>query len=147
MPKKPKNIIDDVVDDAEVEDPDHTDGDSDVSDVDVAVANVQEPIVIQKERYEYAPTTHIEYIYIHPSRRITSEVMTRFEHAEVVSCRAKQIENGAPAYIDTKGLTDPIAIARKEISYKKCPLSIVRALTNTICEKWHVNEMAVPPEY
>ena len=106
-----------------------------------------------KERYEYKPIVNSEVIYVRPENRITTEVMTEFEFAEVVSIRAKQIENGSIPFTDVGDLTDPIAIAKKEIYDKRCPLDIVRDIVSEhivegklrkISEKWHVNEMAIP---
>ena len=97
-----------------------------------------------KERHEYKPTIRTEIVYVLPEDRRTSEVMTRFEYCEVVSIRAKQIENGASAFIEIGGLTDPLEIAREEVKQKQCPLSIIRMLTDKIGEKWHVNELAIP---
>lgn len=97
-----------------------------------------------KERYEYRPVLRIEIIYRKPEDRVTSEVMTKFELCEIVSIRAKQLEQGKTVFTDVGDLTDPLAIAKKEIIDKKCPLSIVRMITDRIAEKWQVNEMAIP---
>lgn len=97
-----------------------------------------------KERYEYKPLLRTEIVYVLPEDRITSEVMTKFEYCEVISIRAKQIENGASSFTDIGDLTDPIEIAKKEIADKKCPLDIIRMKTDKIAERWHVNEMAIP---
>lgn len=97
-----------------------------------------------KERYEYKPVLRAEIIYKDPKERCTSEVMTKFEMCEVKSIRAKQLEQGKTVFTDIGGLTDPLAIAEKEIIDKKCPLSIVRMITDKIAEKWQVNEMAIP---
>jgi len=97
-----------------------------------------------KERYEYKPLLRTEIVYVLPEDRITSEVMTKFEYCEVISIRAKQIENGASSFTNIGDLTDPIEIAKKEIADKKCPLDIIRMKTDKIAERWHVNEMAIP---
>jgi len=97
-----------------------------------------------RERYEYRPVLHTEIVFRNPKDRITSEVMTRFELCEVMSIRAKQLETGRKIFTDVGHITDPLEIAKKEILDKKCPLSIVRMLTDKVAEKWHVNEMAIP---
>lgn len=97
-----------------------------------------------KERYEYRPVLRTEIVYRKPEDRVTSEVMTKFELCEIVSIRAKQLEQGKTVFTDVGNLTDPLAIAKKEIIDKKCPLSIVRMLTDRVAEKWQVNEMAIP---
>ena len=103
-----------------------------------------------KERYEYKPVISSEIIYVHPENRITSDVMSKFELCEVRSHRAKQIESGLLPFTDIGDLTDPLAIANKEICDKKCPLDIVRVILEhnniKIAEKWHVNELAIPAD-
>ena len=97
-----------------------------------------------KERYEYKPILRSEIVYVRPEDRITSEVMTIFEYCEVVSVRAKQIENGGVVFTDIGDLTDPLEIARLEVANKRCPIDIVRMITDIVAERWHVNEMAIP---
>ncbi len=97
-----------------------------------------------KERYEYRPIVRSEIVYRRPEDRATSEVMTKFELCEVMSVRAKQLEKKNKVFTDVGDLTNPLDIAKKEILDKKCPLSIVRMLTDKIGEKWQVNEMAIP---
>jgi DNA-directed RNA polymerase I, II, and III subunit RPABC2 len=97
-----------------------------------------------RERFEYKPLLHTEIVFKNPKDRITSEVMTRFELCEVMSIRAKQLETGRKIFTDVGNMTDPLEIAKKEILDKRCPLSIVRMLTDKVAEKWHVNEMAIP---
>jgi DNA-directed RNA polymerase subunit K/omega len=99
-----------------------------------------------KERYEYTPILRNEIVYRLPEDRITSEVMTKFELCEVISIRARQLELGQKIFTDASNLTDPLDIAKKEISDKKCPLCIVRMITDKVAEKWQVNEMAIPPD-
>jgi len=94
--------------------------------------------------YEYKPTIRTETLLVNPDHRKTSEQMTKFEYTEILSHRAKQIEDGGPIFVDAHDLTDPLDIARREIHQGKCPLSIVRAITDKISEKWDVNEMVVP---
>ncbi len=98
---------------------------------------------VVKERYEYKPVVRNQIVYVHPSKRVTSEILTKFELTEVISHRAKQIENGGLSFTDVGELTDPIEIAKKEIQDKKCPLCIVRMLTDVVAEKWAVNELGI----
>lgn len=97
-----------------------------------------------KERFKYRPDLEKTITYVLPEDRKTSEVMTKFEYCEVTSIRAAQIENGGQPFTSIGELTDPIDIAKKEIADKKCPLDIVRGLTDVIFERWHVNELAIP---
>lgn len=101
---------------------------------------------VTREKYEYNPVVRNVIVFRKPEDRDTSEVMTRFELCEVISIRARQLELGKKTFTDAADLTDPIEIAKKEILDKKCPLSIIRMITDKIAEKWHVNEMAIPPD-
>ena len=94
--------------------------------------------------YKYNPEIHKVKIYYRPEDRRTSEIMTKFEYTEAVSIRAKQIENGGTCFTDTTGITNPIAMAEKEIADKKSPLDLVRKITDIHMERWHVNEMTIP---
>jgi len=87
-----------------------------------------------------------EIIIVDPADRITSSHMTRPEYCEVISTRAKQIENSNTVLVftDFGDETDPIEMAKKEIKDKQCPLSIIRMYNNKIGEKWAVNEMTIP---
>lgn len=97
-----------------------------------------------RERFEYRPVLESTIVYVLPEDRITSEVMTKFEYCEVVSIRSKQIENGGSAFTSIGELTDPIEIAKKEIADKKCPLDVIRGITDKLFERWHVNELGIP---
>jgi DNA-directed RNA polymerase subunit K/omega len=97
-----------------------------------------------KEHYEYRPELRKEIIIIHPDNRITSEIMTKFERTEVISIRSRQIENGGNCFVSVDDLTDPIEMAIREMQQKRCPCDILRARTDKIYERWHVNELANP---
>jgi len=99
-----------------------------------------------KEKYEYKPVINKEIIFLHPKNRKTSEIMTSFEFTNVISIRARQIELGGSVFTDVDNLLDPIKMAEKEVRDKKCPLGIIRHLSENIAEKWQVNEMGIPEE-
>lgn len=100
---------------------------------------------VAKERYEYNPVLETTIIYIHKNNRVTSEVMSLFEYTECVSQRAKQLENDSRVrFTDTSGITDCIAMAKKELADKRCPLAIRRQLHDNIYELWRTSEMVVP---
>jgi hypothetical protein len=122
----------------------------DMDQEDNEVLNDQEPDILIderqsfKERYEYKPALIKEIVFLHPNNRLTSECMTKFEYAEVISIRAKQIENGGICFTDVSNLTDPREMAIKEITEKQCPITVIRMLTDVIGERWNINEMAIP---
>jgi DNA-directed RNA polymerase subunit K/omega len=92
----------------------------------------------------YENELHKEIIIAHPQNRKTSEIITKFEFTDVVSNRAKQIENGSKIFVDIKDESDPIVMAEMEIKMKQCPLAVRRMLSNNFAEIWEVNEMIVP---
>ncbi|EAX89763.1 DNA-directed RNA polymerases I, II, and III 14.4 kDa polypeptide, putative [Trichomonas vaginalis G3] len=62
--------------------------------------------------------------------RITTPYLTKYERARVLGTRGMQISLGAPVTIDAGDLTDPIAIAEKELEAGQLPLIIRRYLPN-----------------
>jgi DNA-directed RNA polymerase I, II, and III subunit RPABC2 len=99
-----------------------------------------------KERYVYKPEVRKEIIYLTPENRVTSEIMNRYEYTEIISIRAKQIEDGGPCFTNIENLTDPIEMAEKEMRDRKCPLDITRMLSENVGELWHANEMGFTAE-
>jgi DNA-directed RNA polymerase subunit K/omega len=98
--------------------------------------------IFNPDKYEIE--SHRNILIVPPDHRKTSEVMTEYEYAEVISHRAKHIENGGPVYVDIGNETDPIKMAEMEILQKKCPLSIRRVHNNLIAEIWDWNSMVLP---
>ena len=137
--KPSKNLAEDV------DYADETVNADDNDDVD-NVSDVEEKIV-SKERYEYKPMIIRDTVYVLPEERRTSEILTKFECTEIISTRAVQIEQGGTCFTDCSLLSDPLQMARKELMDKKCPLDVVRAITDVLFERWHVNEMGLPADF
>lgn len=95
----------------------------------------------------YKYNRHKEIVISKPEERVTSEILTDYEYTEIVSIRAKQLEDGGSSFCDDTDdeitITDPIKLAELEISQKKCPLSILRMYNHTHGEIWQVNEMGI----
>jgi DNA-directed RNA polymerases I, II, and III subunit RPABC2 len=89
---------------------------------------------------------HKEEIIVPKEYRTSSEIMTHAEYTRIKSERAKQIENGSIKFVDVADESDPVQIAIMEIKQKKCPMSIIRYVSNDklIKEIWEVNEMIIP---
>lgn len=98
--------------------------------------------VFDPERYE--TELHKEIIIVPKNYRKTSEIITKYEFTDVVSNRAKQIENGSRIFVDIGDEDNPIKMAEMEIRKKRCPLSVRRMISNNIAEIWDVNEMSIP---
>jgi DNA-directed RNA polymerase subunit K/omega len=97
--------------------------------------------VFDPEQYENEMRK--ELIIVPDQYRKTSEVLSKCEFTDVVSNRAKQIEDGSPIFVDIGDEDDPIVMAEMETRMKKCPLSILRMISNNIAEVWAVNDMIV----
>lgn len=52
--------------------------------------------------------------------------LTKYERARIIGQRARMIGEGAPVYVDVKGMDDDVAMATKELYAGKCPLIIRR---------------------
>lgn len=76
-------------------------------------------------------------------KRITTPYMTKYERARVLGTRALQIAMNAPVLVDIEGETDPLQIARKELSQKKIPLIVRRYLPDNSYEDWSVDELII----
>jgi DNA-directed RNA polymerase I, II, and III subunit RPABC2 len=88
--------------------------------------------------------TEIKYKIVNPEDRITSNIMMLYEYTEILSIRSTQIQNGQQVYTNVDGLDDPVKMAEKEITDKRCPLSVRRYINNYEVEDWEVNEMTKP---
>lgn len=144
MPKKTfiNNISDDNTENDEIKD---IDSDTEELFNDNMFKNANENINFNiYDPDKYVNETHQEIIIIPNEHRKTSEVITKFEYTDVISNRAKQIENGSKIFVDIGVEDNPIVMAEMEIKMKQCPLSIMRFISNNIAEIWNVNEMIVP---
>jgi len=83
------------------------------------------------------------------SDKVTDPLMTPFEYARLLSCRAKQIAAGMPLHIEWKGQFDPIAIAKSEIEQRLGTLVIIRKIPDVSKpsgfrdEMWELSEMDI----
>ena len=94
----------------------------------------------------YTPESKKEIKIVPRDQRKTSDRLSIYEYTEVISVRARQLENpSSQGFTKFDPSMTPIAKAEKEIKDRRCPLSIRRMLHDNLCEIWDVNEM-VPPE-
>ena len=105
---------------------------------------LEKKINIKQDR-QFKQVIQREHYIVSPDQRITSEHLTYYEYHNIISIRAKHIEDGAPIYINIENLKCPLEIAKREIKLKKCPLSITRRIMDNRYEKWDINEM-IPPK-
>lgn len=118
----------------------------DESEETVATSTENELDIIIKTQTECSRDQHSNLrktiTLVKPENRITSDFMSLYEYQQVVSVRAKHIENGAVIYCKLDKIpNNPLDIAIQEINEKKCPLAIIRHLNENIAEYWDVNEL------
>lgn len=77
------------------------------------------------------------------AKRITTQYLTKYERARVLGTRALQIAMGAPVMVGLDGETDPLEIAKKELTARKIPIKIRRYLPDGSFEVWGVDELIV----
>jgi DNA-directed RNA polymerase subunit K/omega len=97
----------------------------------------------QREAREFHPPLVVNMVIVDKKRRVSSNQMSPYEYASVLSIRARQIELTNIAYVEFGNMTKVIDIAEKEIASRMCPLSILRKVGNAY-ERWDVNELEIP---
>lgn len=101
------------------------------------------------ENVETENKLHKNIVVIDPAARRTSNILTEYEHTELISIRASQIEQQRIVLTDVTGLVDAEAMAEKELADKKCPLVLRRKIGEIVrdgilteyIEYWDVNSM------
>lgn len=93
---------------------------------------------IEREKYnEIARQVASKYkhreIIIKPENRITTDTLTKFNMTEIVSIRAAQIAKFNNCLVNTDGLTSAVAMAKRELMMRKCPLKL-RRVVGTVCD-------------
>lgn len=71
----------------------------------------------------------------------THNKITKYEYATVIGYRAQELANGAPSFIDTKGMTDVIDIAEEEYKQDKIALIIKRPMPNGEYKYYRVDRL------
>ena len=74
----------------------------------------------------------------------TIPIMTKYEKTRILGQRARQINEGAPAFIKIDStVIDGYLIAVKELEQKKTPFIIRRPLPNGGSEYWRVQDLEI----
>ena len=74
----------------------------------------------------------------------TIPIVTRYEKARVLGERAKQIDAGAPIFVEIEeSLIDGYLIATREFEAKKIPFIIQRPLPDGGCEYWRLSDLEI----
>jgi len=70
-------------------------------------------------------------------------VMTRYERAQAIGTRARQIGNGNPIFVDVLGMSDEVSMATKELNEGKCPLIVRRQYPDHSAESPHFDDFFI----
>jgi DNA-directed RNA polymerase subunit K/omega len=74
----------------------------------------------------------------------TLPIVTRYERARILGERAKQIDGGAPIFVEVEeSMIDAYLIALKEFEAKKIPFILQRPLPNGACEYWRLSDLQI----
>lgn len=79
-----------------------------------------------------------------PSRNRSVRVLTPYERAAVLSCRAQQLAMGAPTTLpaDTaNAIMDARGIAKRELELQRLPLMVARRMPDGALEYWRLSDM------
>ncbi|KCV69310.1 DNA-directed RNA polymerase I, II, and III subunit RPABC2 [Fonticula alba] len=99
---------------------------------------INEEVVSFGEEHDFSG----EHQAVPANLRSTSPFMTKYECARLLGTRALQISMNAPITVEPAGLTDPLAIAEKELREGKVPLIVRRYLPNGTYEDWPASELS-----
>jgi DNA-directed RNA polymerase beta' subunit/DNA-directed RNA polymerase subunit K/omega len=72
--------------------------------------------------------------------KVTNPRLTKFERARLIGARANQLNKGAKARVNVRGMTDTLKIAEKELKERKIPLVVKRYLPDGRVENWFIEE-------
>ena len=95
----------------------------------------------------YKETIFFYYDKMTDKQPMTHSIMTRFEFCRLMGTRLEQLARGAPALVDTQGLTNIRDICIKELHAKKSLFLIERPLPNGEKEVWRISDMIIPDSY
>lgn len=108
----------------------------------VAKMHPQEIPVRYEDVKELLPVHRDEFDRVDPLHT-TTPVLTKFEKASILGLRAKQINSGAPPFVERNGVIDGYQIALEELNQKKLPFIIKRPLPDGRSEYWNVADLEV----
>lgn len=75
--------------------------------------------------------------------RYTLPILTKYERANAIGTRARQIGMNYPIFVDVTGMDDEVAMARKELYAGQCPLIVRRFFPNHTKTEPHFEDWPV----
>ena len=108
--------------------------------------NKYHPELVQKNYQEIKILTNIhkQNDIISDKNHKTMPFLTKFEKTKIIGIRAKQLNNGATAYIPVNSnIMSTYNIAKKELETKKLPFIIARPLPCGNIEYWNLADLEI----
>lgn len=139
-------------DNEEVDEQDESYGDETTSEED----NDTEIDIDVADHYNVAHNeANVEVFIVPPEKRITPNILSLFEQADLISSRLSQIAEYNNCMVPIDDLTDPEDMAKRELMMGMCPLLLSRPVgVITIggkemkcCEEWNPNKMVLSEIY
>jgi len=76
-------------------------------------------------------------------KRISRNILTKYEYVRLLGTRAKQISDGSKVFVKYDGAKSAMELAELELKYKMIPLKIKRPLPNGKYEIWKLSELEI----
>ena len=108
--------------------------------------NKYHPELVQKNYQEIKILTNIhkQNDIISDKNHKTMPFLTKFEKTKIIGIRAKQLNNGATAYIPVdSNVISAYNIAKKELEAKKIPFIVARPLPCGNIEYWNLSDLEI----
>merc|ERR1711974_497511 len=107
---------------------------------------------MDEDSYEYSSSIDQDNSIINTTiteteKRVTSNIMSKYEKAHILGIRAMQISKNSPIFTDIGDLTDPLKIAMKELREGRVPFIVRRSLPDGKVERWSCGELVLPDEF
>ncbi len=104
-------------------------------------SRMESPVYSRMESPTYSRIDESDEPSKNKKKRITRNIMTLYEHCQILGARATLLAKGAPPLIDPEGERDPLVIAQLELEANILPIIIKRYLPNGKYEEWRIQEL------
>lgn len=84
-----------------------------------------------------------ENLIVPNEKRISRNILTKYEKVRLLGTRAKQISDGSKVFVKYDGAKSAMELAELELKHKVIPLKIKRPLPNGLFEIWSINELEI----
>lgn len=82
-------------------------------------------------------------LIIPDNKRISRNILTKYERVRLLGTRAKQISDGSKVFVKYDGAKSAMELAELELKHKVIPLKVKRPMPNGKYEIWKISELEV----